>query len=420
MTRPTGTNEESTVEGFALRGSTVLSEIDLRGHLASLFQLPNVGVLLGAGASKSAGCKTLSELTESFECRERNDTELGTACETLREKGINLSNIETAWSVLSLVDELSRSAEGLATCKEHAERCRKTLLAVLLEGAIIDPQVATVDTHRKLLQKLILSRQPGQPAPWVFTSNYDLAVELAAEREGITVINGFSGLHTRTFNPSVFDLGWYSTAARGEARFGNTYCYLGKLHGSISWMNRCGHVTEVPWSEVQNSVSEFIEDPVDARQPDCLLCPPSTAKYVDTIGFVQGEMFRRFAEFVERPNTALLVCGYSFNDRHLDRLITGGLRNPTFHLVVSLYGHRIENSRLNPPPVGGLAGLASSHHPNVTWIGDSAADFSQLVEFLPDPALMDEESRRTRMQVRELFRMLEGARGTGATEDGGE
>ncbi len=422
MTAPEASHEEAGVEAVALRGSTALSRIDLQGHLASLFELPNLGVLLGAGASKCAGCKTMDELTLSFEERTRTDTELASDCEALKAQGINFDNLETTWSTLALVQELSRSAGGLLdeAHRRQAERCSRALLAVLLEGTIIDPDGATLDTHRALLRKLVLSRQPGQPAPWVFTSNYDLAVELAAEKEGIAIINGFSGLHERTFNPSVFDLGWYSTAARGEARFGNTYCYVGKLHGSYSWKNSDGSITETSWSEAQHSVTAFMRDPGNAEQPDCLLCPPSTAKYVDTIGFVQGELFRRLAEFVERTNTTLIVSGYSFSDRHLDRLIVGGLQNPTFHLVVCMFGHSIENGSLSPALEGSLGALARSRHPNVTWICDPVSDFRQLVELFPDPALLDEESRRTRMQVRELIRALGSVQGASLDKEGGQ
>ena len=396
----------------ALRGSTVLSELDLRGHLASLFELPNIGVLLGAGASKIAGCKTMAELRRDFEQYVEKDDATNREAERLKHHGINFEDIESAWSTLTLICELSRFSTTLLSegMERAANRCIKILLSVLLKGVEIDVERANLSVHRKLLQKLVLSRQPSQPAPWVFTTNYDLLIEFAAEQEGISIINGFSGLHTRSFSPSLFDLGWYSTAARGEARFGNTYCYLGKLHGSLSWVDIDGTVIERPWSEVKRSISEFIRNPADSEIPNCLLCPPSSAKYVDTIGFVQGELFRRFAEFVERPNTALLVCGYSFRDRHLDRLLMGALRNPTFHLVMCLYDHKVENNSIVPNNAvvphsdTSLSKLASFRHPNITWVCSPAADFGRLVDLLPDPVLIDEEFRRTQVRVRDILR----------------
>lgn len=48
-------------------------------------------------------------------------------------------------------------------------------------GCLVDLSCPELATHRRLLQKLTAARQPGQPSPWIFTTNYDLAIEWAAE-----------------------------------------------------------------------------------------------------------------------------------------------------------------------------------------------------------------------------------------------
>lgn len=395
----------------AVRGTTCLTELDLRGHIASLLELPNVAVLLGAGASKTAGCKTISEIKAKLDEAITEDKTVEASAELLRQSRIPLDDVERTWSILTNLGALNQSGRSVVEKQlaDAAEKYEGTLLRSLLDSAQADQ--SKTGTHRSLLRKLVLSRQPGQPAPWVFTTNYDLAVELAAEEEGILIVNGFSGLHQRSFDPRLFDLGWYSTAARGEARFGTIYAYLAKLHGSLSWTETQGEIAEQSREMAMSAIEAFKKD--TSRQCPCVLIPPSAGKYLDTVGFIQGEMFRRLAEFVDRSNTCLLVCGYSWSDAHLDRLLLGGLRNPTFHLLVTVYGCEVDkNGCLKGQNAGDrLNKLNDLKHPNVTIVAGAPADFENLVKCLPDPALLDEQARDTERRVRELV-MYMGRTGT--------
>ncbi|WP_420468426.1 hypothetical protein [Panacagrimonas sp.] len=47
-------------------GTSITDEVQLKAYLASLLRLENVGVLLGAGASCSAGGKTMQQLWIDF------------------------------------------------------------------------------------------------------------------------------------------------------------------------------------------------------------------------------------------------------------------------------------------------------------------------------------------------------------------
>lgn len=61
---------------------------------------------------------------------------------------------------------------------------------------------------------------------------------------------------------------------------------------------------------------------------------PGANKYSHTIGFVYGEMFRRFSEFLSKPQTALFINGFGFGDYHINRIILGALLNPSLHIVI--------------------------------------------------------------------------------------
>ena len=276
--------------------------------------------------------------------------------------------------------------------------------AILSEEKWRDPyhQPDALQSHIKLLQRAIGARQPGQPSPWVFTTNYDLAVEWSAESIGVHVHTGFLGIHNRSFSPQSFDLGLRNTMARGEARFGSNDVYLAKLHGSLTWRQydqmdyRELSATEA-WASLE-SVLNGDEDP-----DDTIMVFPRAAKYLQTVGYLSGELFRRFSDFLARPQTCLLIYGYSFGDEHLNRLIKSALLNPTLQIVAFLpefSGTNDEDiARLNSS-IKDLIGLAS---PRLTFVGGGeSAYFNQAVELLPDPILYDltEREMRERLQKR--------------------
>lgn len=257
--------------------------------------------------------------------------------------------------------------------------------------------------HCRLLQKIRGARQPGQPAPWVFTSNYDLAIEWATEAVGLELINGFRGIHHRTFSPHAFDLGLRNTLARGEARFGCYEVYLAKLHGSLTWLaTDDGTVIEKPADSLWETIRRFRDGESDEFGQEMVF--PSAAKYLQTVGFVLGELFRRFTEFLNRPQTALIINGYSFSDAHLNRILLSSLQNPTLSLVVYAPQASFDDECVViPDDYPALKRLAALKSPQVTIVGNGErAYFSNLANDLPDPAIFDERSAELRKMLKEM------------------
>ncbi len=246
--------------------------------------------------------------------------------------------------------------------------------------------------------------QPGQAAPWAFTTNYDLALEWSAEALGLHCVNGFSGTHDRAFRPSSFDLGLRNVQARGEARFGTYNLYLGKLHGSISWTaSRSGSVCELPCASVKPLVDQFIASDQPDDWPGFMIFP-GASKFVHTTAFVYGEVIRRFTEFLSRPNACLIVNGYGFADDHINRLIVSALQNPTLQLII--YLPEIDRMGIYDTlaatgeaikPNEQLKRLLLAQLPQVTVRGFGAGGFfDALANDLPEPAMLDEVSERAR------------------------
>lgn len=398
-----------------IRGATTLKdEVELRAHLATLLRLENVGLLLGAGASVAAGGKTMWSLWDDYLVASP------AAAQWLHDQGFvsaDAIDVNPLNRVVPNVERLGDSLEiALAewTRQGHADLpalkdARAHLARAVVRAAMLQPDwwrspagaeadAEQLQHHRAILQKLVAARQPGQAAPWVFTTNYDLAVEWAAESIDLQVVNGFLGVHGRRFSPQSFDLGYRNTQARGEARFGVYNIYLAKLHGSLSWREENDQVYEVQALLAGEQIKKFLGNTAETELG--LMVMPRAAKYMQTVGYVLGELFRRFSEFLSCPQTALVVCGYGFGDEHINRLLRSALLNPTLQLVV--YFPEFTGDVTNTALPDSLRKLLSLKNPRVTVVGGGAdAHLNKLANQLPDPLLYDEDMRKLEKALRE-------------------
>lgn len=398
-----------------IRGATPLKdELELQALLATLLRLENVGLLLGAGASVAAGGKTMARLWDDFV-----DTSAEQAQWLADQDFVSPGSIdpEPLFRDTPNVEELGDTLEiaraewerqGHADLPE-LDQARAQLGRAVVRAALLQPDwwdspggaeadAEQLQHHRTVLQKLVSARQPGQAAPWVFTTNYDLAVEWAAESIDLQVVNGFLGVHGRRFSPQSFDLGYRNTQARGEARFGVYNIYLAKLHGSLSWREEAEQVYEVQAFLAGQHIEKFLDDPAQTELG--LMVMPRAAKYMQTVGYVLGELFRRFSEFLSRPQAALVVCGYGFGDEHINRLLRSALLNPTLQLVVYFPGFTGDVTAGTLPK--SLRKLLSLKNPRVTVVGGGAdAYLDKLGAQLPDPLLYDDDMRKLEKALRE-------------------
>ena len=399
---------------FIYQGGSVISEDDFKSHLGSLCQLENIGVLLGAGASVGCGGMTMKEVwLDSIKSTPSLVDEL-LAFKLITQEDITNQDVNVEQLLDQVTQYLSvyKNTTPLNTDTDQEQQPINRLLKVLLclyqsvtKAAILVEQEAfgnenigsedRFQYHRELLEKLISNRQPGQAAPMLFTTNYDLSLEWAAEEIGIQLVNGFSGLHTRTFQPQNFDLSFRNVTAKGEARFGHYHAYLHKLHGSLSWIQE--HDSDIKEISSALAKSRYIDpllkgEPVYDKQ---FLIYPGANKYHHTIGFVYGEMFRRFSEFLSKPQTAIFVNGYGFGDYHINRIILGALLNPSLHIVI--FYPELDTITTNTTDLNEaqkcIKKLKSLSLNQITIVGgDSKAYFNSFVKYIPKPVLFPKDT----------------------------
>ena len=185
-----------------------------------------------------------------------------------------------------------------------------------------------------IVQRLVGARQPGQANPWCLLLTMIWLWSGLTESVGIHTHTGFVGIHNRIFSPQSFDLGYRNINAKGEARFGCNDVYLAKLHGSLTWQCTDGEYRELAAPEAWPKLKK-IADGLEAVD-ESLMVFPRAAKYLQTVGFLSGELFRRFSDFLAKPQSCIILAGYSFGDDHINRLLRSALLNPTLQVIAFL------------------------------------------------------------------------------------
>lgn len=405
---------QDDIKPVGFRGETPLGEKELCAHIAALLRLENIGVLLGAGASVCAGGRTMAQTWEKFCEKSQDEVDWLRKGNFLTDQYTATNAKEPIYNIESILDKLNIAIADLTRIDRRraydVAQVRAKLYKGLIDASILNrrwwkyrygnkTKKLILPFHQLLLQKIVSTRQPGQPSPWIFTTNFDLAVEWAADVAGINVINGFFGSQLKRFDPQMFDLGFRNVRARGEAQFGCYNIYLAKMHGSLNWITLNDELVEFPSPLARIRIERYLNDRRKNGIPPFSILA-SGSKYFQTVGFAYGEIIRRYAEFVSQPQSALLVYGYSFSDRHLNRLFSLALNNPTFHLVIFLreFGDLDNVGRLSP----GALDILNLKNPRITFVGGDNALFECAGKFLPDPTVNNKDMAKIEEQIRAL------------------
>lgn len=144
----------------------------------------------------------------------------------------------------------------------------------------------SLPTHGSFLRRLA-RRSVRRDRLKVFTTNYDLCFEHAAQNLGFAVVDGFAFSQPSVFDPMHFSYDIVRRTNDSEAPdYVENLFHLHKIHGSIDWEldQRTGRVLKSP----------FAEKP--------LLIYPRHTKY--ELAFVQPylEMISRFQSYIREPD----------------------------------------------------------------------------------------------------------------------
>lgn len=187
------------------------------------------------------------------------------------------------------------------------------------------------------------SHMPRAQAVELFTTNYDILLETALEAERALSFDGFVGCNTPFF--------CHETLARPEASPGSNWIRLWKVHGSINWQlvtidGRKRVVRTTPQAEGE-------------------MIMPSHHKYDESRKQPYTALLDRLRKVMERDDTILFVCGYSFSDDHINTILFDALEARQRPHIIAL--------QYSDPEDGGVLSERAKRLRNLIVLGPTEA-----------------------------------------------
>jgi hypothetical protein len=159
-----------------------------------------------------------------------------------------------------------------------------------------------------------IARMPRAHPVEIFTTNYDVLVETALEAERVPAFDGFVGCNRPFFS--------HESLTRPESAPGSAWARLWKIHGSINWkLDNVRGRTRVIRTTPHNEGEMIL---------------PSHHKYDESRKQPYSALLERLTRVLDREDTILFVCGYSFSDDHINAIIFDALEAKRRPHVVAL------------------------------------------------------------------------------------
>lgn len=321
-----------------------------------------IAFLLGAGTSMAAGLPGMEALTDGIE------PELTAGNQALfkqiRGSLGDTKNIEDVLDHLRILQDLlgddnSKSHNGISG--PQAKELDRDICRTICK-AVASPDPARMSAHYALA---LWTRQVRRDKPVeIFTTNYDLALEMGFEYHQVPFFDGFLGTVNPFFVPESVEV---DGGAGEDVDPPKSWTRLWKIHGSINWqlkVNGDGH-KRVVRSELTSRLSESE-----------LVIYPTREKHAVTRRFPFVNYMDRMRRILNSGECLLNIIGYSFKDQHVNDLLRQSLRtNPRLAVNAFMYeepgtniqslGNTFKNFSLYGPQSACLGGrLASWQEPS--------------------------------------------------------
>ena len=346
-----------------LSGSAALDRI--QALLSDWLRIENMVILVGAGCSISQKGVPLARLQDHV-----LDTvldlgtdipDLGKALDLVRARkdqansavGFEtwLSSIATAEHALNASGSLFQSV-GARLGSEEAQLKPSELSSLMaaISRIIVSRCSLTLPPfstdgpsgHHALVAKLV-ARDPKLGRAHLFTVNYDLLVEAAADDLRVRYSTGFIGTVEPKFDSSAYALDLYypGEVAEGRVQRFDKFFHLYKLHGSVDWRRKSqselirADSRSLPhWTDWQGWARNDKLDFLRSEAEDAVAILPTESKYLQSIGMPYAHLFRALDSHLKTPQTFFLILGYGFGDEHINRIIDEALTNPGLVVLI--------------------------------------------------------------------------------------
>lgn len=286
-----------------------------------------------------------------------------------------------------------------AQAPEQAKRLVRASIQAYFFDRVLAPNKKLVDQHEdsravldsysqflRTINRILLRRRSSLLGKQVniFTTNVDLAFEVALENMGIDFSDGFSGKIQPKFDLGEYGSLHYRQGTRYEHRSEVPVINLYKIHGSAGWkqVERSDTLVDIIFDHgltLVEAARERLEaargglleitapEQVDTRlllaragtkvltadgeeflqaYSALAIVNPDKEKFSTTVlNETYYELIRRFANELEKENCVLFVHGFSFRDEHLRKLVVRAARtNPTLQIIIFCYSRNDRTS----------------------------------------------------------------------------
>lgn len=334
------------------------SEIELRSRvepwLSSLFQSEHLSLLLGSGLSSAIQYAATDSSNNGMDGLDFSDSEYKDKIKEFAKKsaekaGRGNPNIE---DYIRVANELLRGLEISESDKAGEEVLRKEINKIIKDFtdniSTIENSISTAipEKRENAFQNLVsflmsfASRTGTRDRLHIFTTNYDRLIEEGADIAGLHLIDRFVGSLNPIFRSSRLDIDMHYNppGIRGEPRYLEGVAKYTKLHGSIDWVETDSHnIRKIGMPFGAKTLAPFLEAANVPENYQKVLIYPNSSKDRETAEYPYVELFRDFAAALCRPNSTLVLYGYSFGDDHINRIIADMLTIPSTHLVIIAY-----------------------------------------------------------------------------------
>ncbi len=364
--------------------------------LTALFQSDHLSLLTGAGISYAT-----HEMSTGNQPVGMNNTEFKVFSAEIEKQakvsakyaGRGTSNFEdrirVANEIACGIRHLTSTSfsEGTETAKELEAEINRVIREFIKNVLSTEKQIiesANSDTAVEYLTSFLVSfasRSATRERLNIFTTNYDRFIEFASDIAGIRLLDRFVGTLSPIFRSSKLevDMHYNPPGIRGEPRYLEGVVHITKLHGSLDWIYHNGYVRRIALPFGVESIEKFLPKTQEENSSPVMIYP-NAAKDRETTEYPYVDLFRDFAVGICRPNSTLIVYGYSFGDEHINRVIKDMLTIPSTHLVIISKkddGERVSSFAKKVRPTQ-LTILMGSHFGDLKTLVDN---------YLPKPAI---------------------------------
>ncbi|WP_295937296.1 SIR2 family protein [uncultured Alistipes sp.] len=264
--------------------------------------------------------------------------------------GKNKDNLE---DILSFVRSLQLVCAGSSNIRGFTESelntLEKEICRIICEK--VSKRLENQDTPYHILAQWISSIDRERPVE-IFTTNYDLLLEQALEETQVPYFDGFCGSREPFFDLKAVE----------ENLIPKHWTCLWKIHGSVNWIMTAGDkISRATGNASSSSVQPLIY--------------PSHLKYDQSRKMPYLALLDRLSGFLKKSNAILVICGYSFNDHHINDTIVNALKaNPNAVVFALQYGSLYEevNDNSKPCRYNEALKIAKGQHNLNLWTSDFA------------------------------------------------